>query len=59
VKSEKKLASQEVTLVAIERSSHVLSENQINALKNQTVRPGDAFECTAFIIKPGFAIVKF
>jgi hypothetical protein len=57
VKTEKKLASEEATLVQLDRSSLPLSENPVIAPQKQTVQPRGAFEDTAF--KPGFETVKF
>ncbi len=52
------MASQEATLVPLDRSWLPLSENpDQQPPKKWTVQPGDAFEGTAF--KPGFEIVKF
>jgi hypothetical protein len=48
---EKKLASQEETLVPLDLSRLYLSENPDNHHQKRTVQPGDAFEDTAF--KPG------
>jgi hypothetical protein len=58
VKAEKKLASQEATLVPLCRTGIPLLENPDQHLpKNRIVQPGDEFEDTAF--NPGFEIVKF
>ncbi len=57
VKTEKKLASWEATLVPLDMSWLPLLENPDEHPKKRTVQSGDAFEDSASRL--GFEIVKF